>query len=389
MIASAGSSEGQSPYPIPNRLALQKLASDLGLDAVVAMSPENFAYASGAFIMTVADIRPRQAFVILPAAGEPVALVCSIERTQMVDESWIKDIRVYTEFSDDPMDALAEVLREIGISAGAIGIDLDYLPVASHERLKSKLSNLKLSDTSANISAIRTIKSPTEIAYLDKLAKQTHRAVLDAMSASRLGETERDMANRLANGIINNGADGTRFIVFGSGLRSSHTHALANDRVPLKSEIIRLDVAGTYGAWCSDFARTYSTGEPTLLQRDTYEKLWDIQTSTINMVRPGMPAEEPFFFCKETFEKAGLKFTMPHIGHSLGVELHESPMLRPGEKTKLEVGMVINIEPLITDSAGETYHLEDLFVVTEQGPRLLTLGFAPRQLPIIGQPIQV
>jgi Xaa-Pro aminopeptidase len=306
----------------------------------------------------------------------------------MLDESWIKDVRVYTEFSDDPVDALAAVLREIGISAGAIGIDLDYLPVASHERLKSKLSNLKLSDTSANISAIRTIKSPTEIAYLDKLAKQTHRAVLDAMSASRLGETERDMANRLANGIINNGADGTRFIVFGSGLRSSHTHALANDRVPLKSEIIRLDVAGTYGAWCSDFARTYSTGEPTLLQRETYEKLWDIQTSTINMVRPGMPAEDTFFFCKEKFEKAGLKFTMPHIGHSLGVELHESPMLRPGEKTKLEVGMVINIEPLITDSVGETYHLEDLFVVTEQGPRLLTLGFAPRQLPIIGQPIQ-
>jgi Xaa-Pro aminopeptidase len=107
------------------------------------------------------------------------------------------------------------------------------------------------------------------------------------------------------------------------------------------------------------------------------------------MVRPGMAAEEPFFFCKEKFEKAGLKFTMPHIGHSLGVELHESPMLRPGEKTRLEVGMVINIEPLITDSVGETYHLEDLFVVAEEGPRLLTLGFAPRQLPVIGQPIPV
>jgi Xaa-Pro dipeptidase len=377
-----------SPYPLPNRPALQKLADELGVDAVIAMSPENFAYASGAFIMTVADVRPRQAFVILPASGEPVALVCSIEKTQMLDESWIKDIRVYTEFVDDPMDALTGVLREIGITSGTIGIDFDYLPFGSHERLKSRLSNLKLVDTSAKISAIRTIKSQSEIAYLDKLAKQTHHAVLDAMSASKLGETERDMANRIANGIINNGADGTRFIVFGSGLRSSHTHALANDRVPLKSEIIRLDVAGRYGAWCSDFARTYSTGEPTLLQRETYEKLWDIQTSTINMVRPGMPAEEPFFFCKKKFEQAGLKFTMPHIGHSLGVELHESPMLRPGEKTKLEVGMVINIEPLIADSAGETYHLEDLFVVTEQGPRLLTLGFAPRELPIIGQPIR-
>jgi Xaa-Pro aminopeptidase len=389
MAASAPIPGSQSPYPVPNLSALQKLAGSLGLDAIVAMSPENFAYTSGSFIMTVADIRPRQAFVVLPAVGEPLALVCSLERTQMLDESWIKDIRAYTEFVDEPMDALAAVLREVGISSGAIGIDLDYLPVSSHERLKDRLSNLKLVDTSANISAIRAIKSASEISYLNRLAKQTHQAVLDAMSASKLGETEREMANRLASGIINNGADGTRFIVFGSGLRSSQTHAVANDRVPLKSEIIRLDVAGTYGAWCSDFARTYSTGEPTLLQRETYEKLWDIQTSTIGMVRPGMSAEEPFFFCKEKFEKAGLKFTMPHVGHSLGVELHESPMLRPGEKTRLEVGMVINIEPLITDCAGETYHLEDLFVVTEEGPRLLTLGFAPRQLPVIGQPISV
>ena len=115
--------------------------------------------------------------------------------------------------------------------------------------------------------------------------------------------------------------------------------------------------------------------------------LWEIQTATINMVRPGMAAEEPFFYCKQRFEQARLKFTMPHIGHSLGTELHESPLLRPGEKRKLEEGMVINIEPLITDSAGETYHLEDLFVVTDSGPRLLTLGFAPKQIPVIGQPI--
>ena len=57
------------------------------------------------------------------------------------------------------------------------------------------------------------------------------------------------------------------------------------------------------------------------------------------------------------------------------------------EKRKLEEGMVINIEPLITDSVGETYHLEDLFVVTANGPRLLTMGFAPKQIPVIGQSV--
>jgi Xaa-Pro aminopeptidase len=75
---------------------------------------------------------------------------------------------------------------------------------------------------------------------------------------------------------------------------------------------------------------------------------------------------------------------MPHIGHSFGVELHESPMLRPGEKTAIKPGMVINIEPVLIDENRVLYHVEDLFVVTEDGYRLLTLGFPQDELPVIG-----
>jgi Xaa-Pro aminopeptidase len=62
-------------------------------------------------------------------------------------------------------------------------------------------------------------------------------------------------------------------------------------------------------------------------------------------------------------------------------------MLRPGDKTPLTPGMVINIEPGTRDEQGSMYHTEDLLVVTEDGFRLLTLGFAPRELPVIGQTI--
>jgi Xaa-Pro aminopeptidase len=75
---------------------------------------------------------------------------------------------------------------------------------------------------------------------------------------------------------------------------------------------------------------------------------------------------------------------MPHIGHSFGVELHENPMLRPGDKTELKPGMVINIEPIFIDPDNSLYHVEDLFVVTEDGYRLLTLGFPQDELPVIG-----
>jgi Xaa-Pro dipeptidase len=372
---------------IPNRERLQAIVRDNGLDALIAMSPENFAYVAGVHILTVASIRPRQAFAVLPASGEPFLVLCSIEKTLAQSEGWISDIEVYTEFVDNPIDALTKVLRDRGLAGGKLGIDLDYLPANSYERLKKSLHNVGLVDTTETISAIRAIKTPGEIQFMEKAARETHRAVLDAMAQSRLGDTERDIANRIANGIVNEGADGTLFLCFSSGDRTSQPHAYATDRVPAEGEIIRFDVGGTYGAFATDFARTYSTGNPSAMQKQVHRALCEAQEATIAAMAPGVLAEDLFFICKDEFAKRGLAWTLPHIGHSFGVELHENPMMRPGDKTPLATGMVINIEPMTFDDDGSFYHTEDLVVVTETGTRLLTLGLAPKDLPIIGQTV--
>lgn len=366
------------------RQALLELPRRLGLDAVVAMSPENFAYASGVHIITVGLIRPRQAFVILPAHGEPEIIVCSIERATTVSEGWIANVVTYTEFVDDPMEVLAGRLRELGLDRGRIGMDLDFLPVSSHQRLVRKLGNLELVNTTEDIAVIRAIKAPHEVELVRHAAQGTHRAVLDAMRDSRAGETEQRMCMRIANGILASGATAISFLCFASGHRTAMSHAMATDKVVAEGEIIRFDVGGAYGSYSSDFARTYSSGDPSAMQRRTYAALHGIQRASIDAVRPGVAAEDLFFVCRDAFRDAGLPFTMPHIGHSFGVELHESPMLRPGEKTKLQAGMVFNIEPSTADEAGSKYHIEDLIEVTPTGYRLLTLGFAPAEIPLIG-----
>jgi Xaa-Pro aminopeptidase len=373
----------------PNTNALTKLAGEEGLEAIVAMSPENFTYASGAYVLTVKLIRPRQAFAVLPAKGAPFVIVCSIEETLTRDETWIDDIRTYTEFVDHPADVLANNLTKAGIVGGKVGIDLTYTPVTTFERLKERLPDVTWVDTTDAIARIRAVKGRGEIDLLEKGAKETHKAVLDAMAASHLGDSEFKMANRIANNIINYGADGTLFICFASGKRTSQPHAIARaDVIPQPGEIIRFDVGGTYGAFATDFARTYSAGEPTEMQRQVYSSLIACETAAIEAVAPGVLAEDLFYLCREEFKKQGLQFHMPHIGHSFGVELHEAPMLRPGDKTPLKAGMVINIEPAVKDETGSLYHSEDLVVVTETGFKLLTLGLAPKELPVIGEKIQ-
>ncbi len=369
----------------PDRERLKALPGKLGLDAVVAMDPENFAYAAGVFIITVSLVRPRQAFAIIPAKRDPALVICSIERRLTEKESWIPDIRTYVEFIENPIDAFCAALKDLGLSEGRIGLDLDYLPLTSAERLKANLPKLTLVNTTEDIAKIRAIKTPDQIAFMEQTTKQTHRAAIDAMAMSKLGDSERDIANRIATGIVTNGADGTRFVCFSSGFRTAQAHAHATERVPQDSEIIRFDIGGSYGAWSSDFARTYSTGNPSKLQRETYAKLWDIQNSTINMIKPGVIAEDVYFFARDQYKKHGLPQHQALVGHSFGIEIHETPVLRPGEKTPLQAGMVINIEPSVYDEERSCYHLEDLLVVTDTGHRILTLGQPPKEIPVLGQ----
>lgn len=372
-----------------NRLdALKELIDRKAVDALVCMAPENFTYVSGAYLSTMRTIPSRQGFAVVPRSGNPAMILCSIERTQAAAESWIQSIRTYTEFRDDPVDALVLELKAQGLSRATIGMDLDVLPFTTSDRLRAALPGLRLVNTGPAVAALRAIKSADEIAILEQAARNTHAAVIDAMAESRVGETERVLSNRIASRIIENGATGTLFVHFGSGERTAHVHGYASDSVICEGEIVRFDVGGTYGPWSSDLARNYSTGRPTAVQREVHRSICEVQEATIAAMRPGVPAEDIYFRCRDEFERRGLPCFLPHIGHSFGLELHEAPMMRPGDTTPLAAGMVINIEPMTFDADGSCYHTEDLVLVTENGTRLLTLGLAPKAIPIIGQPLQ-
>jgi Xaa-Pro dipeptidase len=365
--------------------AIPSLPAQFGLDAVIAMSPENFAYISGTHIITVGMIRARQAFAVIPRQGEPELVICKIEVAHAEAESWIKNLNTYIEFEDNPIDALVKTLKKLGLTQAKVGMDNDYLPFSSYERLKQLLPDLKLVNTTEDLAAVRAVKSRSELDILERAEQATHRAVLDAMQKSKLGDTERVISNRIAEGILQAGADGLRHLVFASGDRTPMAHAMPSDRVPKEGELIRFDVGGSYGFFSSDFARTYSAGGPTQLQLDTYAALSKVHKALVEAVRPGMLGEDVFFLSRDEFKKYGLKFHMPHVGHCFGIEAHERPMLRPGEKLPLRVGMAINIEPNVFDELRNFYHVEDLIEVTEHGSRVMSLGLAPARLPVMGE----
>ena len=124
-------------------------------------------------------------------------------------------------------------------------------------------------------------------------------------------------------------------------------------------------------------------GKPNPKYLDIYDRLTEVYQHVISCMKIGVTAAELYDICSRKFKEYNLPFSTPHIGHSLGIGLHEFPMLSPKENFALEENMVFNIEPVVV-AEGRMFHMEDLIQITPEGPKILSNhDFNPGVLSII------
>jgi Xaa-Pro aminopeptidase len=366
---------------------LMKLKRELtkrGLDAVVAVSPENVFYATGAYILTQRTIRDRIAAAIFPQNGEPTFLICGIEESLVRAESWIKDIRNYVEFKDNPVKMLTDILRERGLHGKRVGIEKRFLCAEDFEVLISEDAKSTFMDCREVFEALRFYKEPREVALLQKGAQATRKAVEAAFLASKPGDTERQIIHRIVRNLLELGADEMTFALLGTGKRSSIIHPTPDDIPTEPGHIVRLDVGGLFKGYHSDLARVAAVGKPTPYQAQVYRKMMKAHKTVISSMKVGTKICDLFNQCKDIYLREGLQFFLPHIGHGLGIEIHEAPLITPFNETPLQENMVLNIEHIHLDQDGSGYHLEDLVLITSAGPEVLTGTDFGDEIPVIG-----
>ena len=144
---------------VGNLSRLDNLIESSEFDAVVAVSPENVLYTSDVFISTMVDIRDRLALIVWAKGKDPIFVLCQVEEGYVRQESWIQDSRTYNEFVTSPVDVLADVLEELGLAKGRVGIETEYFGVHYHEALKGRLPKLILGSCDKLFARARMIKS--------------------------------------------------------------------------------------------------------------------------------------------------------------------------------------------------------------------------------------
>jgi Xaa-Pro aminopeptidase len=343
------------------------------LDGAVVCSYQNVSYFAGTYLMTQISLPDRLAFVVVPKGQAPTLIVCGIETRQVREQTDIEDVRDYVEFVDNPTEVLARVLRERGLSGGSIGVDARRLSLASGELLKDQLRGVELVSIDDDIELAQATKDQWEIDTLETGAKATLAAAEETAQELRAGATERDFSTTVFLKLMQKGG-APLFLVFASGERTMQAHPESTDRPLEPGQLWRIDFGARFREVVnSDLARTGVVGQPSSEQAATLKALRATQDAGFNAIEPGRPAREVFNAVRDEFKRQGLPFGMPHIGHGMGIGVHEFPMLEPANDIRLQAGMVLNIEPMVVlESRREAYHTEDLAEVTANGPRLLT-----------------
>jgi len=359
------------------------MMKDNKMDGLALFSPENVLYSCGCEIDTQRLIRPRLASSIFVPGQDPALVVCKIELAQAEEESRIRDLVAYIEFAESPIAIVASTLRRKGVNKGRIGVDLDFLPAQFYDELKAEGPNFEIVDCSDLMVEMRTIKTAEEVQHQEMISKLTVKVIEDAFAATKIGDTDTDIYRRIITGLLENGGK-PFFAIVAAAQRGSVAHPTVVGQKLKSGDVIRVDIGGLWKGYMSDVARTVVVGEPSKLQEKCYNSLARIQKGVIDSIKPGVSAASLFNQCKEDFRNEGLGFHMPHIGHGMGLEVHEYPMIHPSNHDDIAEGMVLNIEPLLIDQEKSGYHIEDLVVVTADGTRVLTGTSFPTEIPRIG-----
>ncbi len=254
-----------------------------------------------------------------------------------------------------------------------LGFEPDHLTAGQLDALYKAGRTLKFVPRGGVVETLRMVKSEEELAAIERSVETNSRALDAALQNLRAGMSEAQLAAEIDYQMRKLGAEKPSFdTIVASGVRSALPHAHPT-RARIEPGVLLIDMGAFEDGYASDMTRTFFIGEPTRKMARIYKAVLEAQLAGIDAVRPGVKASAVDRAAREVLKGYGLDQAFMHsTGHGLGLEIHEPPRLGKKEKTMLEAGMAITIEPgAYVENVGGV-RIEDTVVVTAGGCRVLT-----------------
>ena len=295
-------------------------------------------------------------------------------------EELIAHLHASSRRGDDRDRCAASVLRQRGLVSATLLMDAEAGKVAE---LASHLPSLELITDASAFRRLRMIKTHEEIGRLSRVADLTEEAITATIEEAAEGVSQEWLARAFHKEVA---ARGARLRL--DNISIGRSSAFGNANVPgdqLKAgQVIRFDVGAIKGGYASDIARCYSFRNAGERARQLYGAVYAGQQAALAALRPGVKAREVFETAIRSVRNAGLPhYERTHVGHGIGLhgDGYDPPLLGPADSTVLEAGMVLCVETPYYELGFGGIHVEDMVVVTEGKPNLLTTS--PSDLQIL------
>ena len=275
------------------------------------------------------------------------------------------------DFTHPIAAALNTAVLDFGLES--VTVDERDLSLAEFNKLAQGLNGTKLRLGLSPVAALRLIKDEAELEAVKKAVVLTDKAFEMMVPTIALGQTEREIAWRLEKIMRDQGAERLSFptiVAVGAGSAVPH-YEPGNIKVS-KGKNILLDFGCVVDGYCSDITRVIFTGTPTAAQRKQYATVLKAQQAALGALKVGVAGGAVDQLVRRVIKDAGFPVFNHGLGHGVGLAIHELPYLRPDSTDALEPGAVFSIEPGIYLPGAMGVRLEDLVLMTNNGPQILT-----------------
>ncbi len=276
----------------------------------------------------------------------------------------------------------SEVVAGLSPRGATVGLEAAHVSWARARTISTEwLPHCSVLPTSGLVEELRRVKDAGEVARIATAARIVDRALAEVVGELTSGRSERDIARLLDRRIVELGAEGTAFdTIVASGPNAARPHHRPSERIVGASpatdepETVIIDVGATVQGYRSDMTRTFlvGVGGPTASTPSMYDAVLAANTAGVDAVRPGVTGRQVDTAARSVIEGEGMGDLFVHgVGHGVGLDIHEAPMLRNDDRP-LREGEVVTVEPGVYRSGLGGVRIEDTVVVTSEGCEILT-----------------
>ncbi len=371
----------------------QKWLASKGLDGAFLLQNVDIYYFSGTI---------QRSILFVPCKGEPLLMVIkSLQRAR--NESPLKKVLPLSGRS-----AALPLIEEFGHDTlKCVGLELDVLPTVQYLWFQKKLPQTEFVDVSSGIRKLRMIKTPYEVTQIRRATAILNKGYLDIQRLIKLGMTELEIDGLLSYLARKSGHMGV-MRMRGWNQEMTYAHVLSGEsgaavscgetpaggignspamaqgagvRHVGRNEPIYIDYGVAVNGYVSDQTRTFVMGDLDENLAKAHACAMEILEKLETDTKPGVPCFQLFEWAKEIARNRGFEDNfmgygegkVKFIGHGIGLEIDEFPIVASGFKDPIQEGMVFALEPKFVFPGQGIVGIEDDYLVTANGLERLTL----------------